>query len=139
MNRLQQLALSDEGFVFDPQTGDGIDDAWQVQYFGIGSASAAPTADPDGDAQNNLFEYLAGTNPTSAASAFTLSIASRTVSFAPVVAGRTYSVEFATNLTTRVFSTLTGGTIVDSGSTRAVTDNSATNAARYYRVRIAVP
>lgn len=128
---------------FGTYAGDGIDDAWQVQYFGIGNANAAATADPDGDGQNNLFEYLAGTNPTSFSSAFTLGVtgsaAQRTVSFAPVTAGRTYTVEFATNLSTKVFSPLTGGSTVDNGSTRSVTDSSTTNPARYYRVKISLP
>jgi subtilase family serine protease len=44
---------------------------WQMQYFGcIGCAQAAETADPDGDGQNNLAEFLAGTDPTNSASAF---------------------------------------------------------------------
>ena len=123
--------------------GDGIDDAWQVQYFGIGNANAAPTADPDGDGQNNLFEYLAGTVPTNSASALTLaisgiSVGQRTVSFSPVTAGRTYTVEFATSLTTKNFTTLTGAPMDNSG-TRSYTDTATTNSARYYRVRISLP
>jgi subtilase family serine protease len=44
---------------------------WQMQYFGcIGCLQAAETADPDGDGQNNLAEFLAGTDPTNSASAF---------------------------------------------------------------------
>lgn len=47
--------------------GDGLPDAWQIQYFGsITAPQAAPGADPDGDGFNNLQEYLAGTNPTDA-------------------------------------------------------------------------
>ena len=122
---------------------DGINDAWQVQYFGIGSASAGPTADPDGDGQNNLFEYLAGTVPTSGASLMTLSIVAaganqRTVSFSPVTAGRTYTAEFATSLTAKNFTTLQG-TPVDNAGTRTYTDTATTNSARYYRVRISLP
>lgn len=128
---------------FGTYAGDGIDDAWQVQYFGIGNANAAPTADPDGDGQNNLLEYLAGTDPTNAASVMTLAIAraganQRTVSFAPVTAGRTYTVEFATSLTAKNFSTLSG-TPVDNAGTRTFTDNDATDAARFYRVKITLP
>ena len=114
-----------------------------MQYFGIGNASAAPTADPDGDGQNNLFEYLAGTTPTSAASAFSVAISAagvgqRTVSFSPVTVGRTYSVEYATSLTARNFTPL-AGTPVDNAGTRSLTDASAGEAARFYRVRIALP
>jgi len=43
--------------------------AWQIQYFGsTTNPAAAATADPDGDGQNNLAEFLAGTNPTNSAS-----------------------------------------------------------------------
>lgn len=43
--------------------------AWQVQYFGsTTNPAAAANADPDGDGQNNLAEFLAGTNPTNSAS-----------------------------------------------------------------------
>ena len=128
---------------FGTYAGDGIDDAWQVQYFGIGSASGAATADPDGDGQNNLFEYLAGTTPTSGASVFRLNISAVgtglcTVSFSPVTVGRTYTVEYATSLTTRNFTTLSG-TPVDSAGTRSLTDTSTASAARFYRVRISLP
>jgi hypothetical protein len=128
---------------FGIYAGDGIDDAWQVQYFGLNNANALATADPDGDGQNNLFEYLAGTDPTSAASTFTLGISGtgtqRTISFSPLIAGRSYTVEYATSLTTRVFSTLSGAASVDNAGTRAVTDTSAANSARYYRVKITLP
>lgn len=42
--------------------GDGLPDSWELQYFGS-SSGADPNGDPDGDARNNLQEYLAGTNP----------------------------------------------------------------------------
>ena len=48
--------------------GDGLADAWEIQYFG--SLSAGPNGDPDGDGVNNLHEYRAGTNPNDAASRF---------------------------------------------------------------------
>jgi alpha-L-fucosidase len=41
---------------------------WQVAYFGGGNTNAAPDADPDGDGLCNQSEFLAGTNPTNAAS-----------------------------------------------------------------------
>ena len=55
-----------------PVAGDGIDDAWQFLYFdadddgalaGDEAASAQPGSDPDGDDQDNLFEFLAGYAP----------------------------------------------------------------------------
>jgi len=45
--------------------GDGLPDAWQVQYFGcVTCPQAAPGADPDGDGFTNLQEFEAGTDPT---------------------------------------------------------------------------
>ena len=57
---------------FGLYAGDGMDDVWQVQYFGLNDTNALPLADPDGDGQNNRFEFTAGTNPTNAQSHFAL-------------------------------------------------------------------
>ena len=44
--------------------GDHINDAWQVQYFGLPPNSyAGPNGDFDGDTWINLLEYTFGTNP----------------------------------------------------------------------------
>src|SRR5205814_7122219 len=49
--------------------GDGLPDAWEIQYFpSISDPRATPDADPDGDGFTNLQEYLAGTSPGSASS-----------------------------------------------------------------------
>ncbi|HTS18944.1 MAG TPA: hypothetical protein VMP11_15330 [Verrucomicrobiae bacterium] len=51
--------------------GDGLPDAWQLQYFGcVTCASAAPGNDADGDGMSNLEEFLAGTDPTNGAASF---------------------------------------------------------------------
>jgi hypothetical protein len=48
--------------------------SWQILYFGsTNNPSGAPAADPDGDGQNNMSEFLSGTNPTNAASLFRIS------------------------------------------------------------------
>lgn len=130
---------------FGSYAGDGIDDSWQVQYFGQNNPNAAPTADPDGDGQNNRFEFTAGLIPTDPTSRFVLSIqqvsgqpSQKNVVFTPVVSGRTYTVRFATNLTTPNWQPLTGTTQSDNGSTRSVTDTSA-SALKYYDVQISKP
>jgi hypothetical protein len=48
--------------------GNGLPDGWQMQYFG--HLGVDPNTDPDHDGMSNLSEYLAGTNPTNANSAF---------------------------------------------------------------------
>ena len=60
--------------------GDGIDDAWAIQYFGgsplpNGSGPNQKFGDKDGDGISNYGEFVAGTNPTNAASAFKLTVA----------------------------------------------------------------
>lgn len=46
-----------------------ISDEWKIAFFGsLTNAAAADLADPDGDGVPNALEYLAGTDPTSAAS-----------------------------------------------------------------------
>jgi hypothetical protein len=42
--------------------GDGLADAWELQYFG--NLNQGPNDDSDGDGLNNLQEYLQGRNPT---------------------------------------------------------------------------
>ncbi len=41
--------------------GNGIDDAWELYYFG--TIGIDPNADPDGDGVSNIGEYRAGTDP----------------------------------------------------------------------------
>jgi hypothetical protein len=45
--------------------GDGLADAWELQYFGNLSQSAG--GDPDGDGLTNLQEFQQGRNPTKSA------------------------------------------------------------------------
>ena len=48
--------------------GDGIPDAWELQYGFDPNNIADAGLDPDGDTTSNLGEYVAGTNPTNATS-----------------------------------------------------------------------
>ena len=50
---------------FGTYAGDGIDDDWQVGYFGLPpNPLAGPTANSDVDRDNNLAEFLGGFDPT---------------------------------------------------------------------------
>jgi hypothetical protein len=52
-------------------TGDGIADAWALQYFG--TTGINPNADPDNNGMTLLEEYLAGTDPMIPADVFKIS------------------------------------------------------------------
>jgi len=125
---------------------DGLDDAWQVQYFGLNNPNAGPNSDPDGDGQDNRYEYLVGSNPTDRTSYFRLFIQAvhghptqRNIIFSPRVPGRTYSVQYKLGLDASAFTDLDSISLTDVGLTRTVTDLSAAETSKFYRVRITLP
>lgn len=132
---------------FGTYAGDGIDDAWQVQYFGLNNPLAGPLADPDGDGQNNLFEYTAGVVPTDNNSRFLISIANiagqpaqKNLMFSPRFNDRTYTVQTSLTLgSSAVWGPLTTFTSSDNGLVRTVTDTDATGRLEFYRVAITKP
>jgi hypothetical protein len=52
---------------FGLYAGDGLPDAWQVQYFGVGNPLASPAAQPLHDGQSNLLKFLTGYAPVGGA------------------------------------------------------------------------
>jgi hypothetical protein len=69
-NSASLLVLDSDPDNYGLYAGDSTPDWWQVQYFGLDNTSGLGGVDGDGDGQNNLQEYLAGTNPTNNASVF---------------------------------------------------------------------
>jgi hypothetical protein len=131
---------------FGSYAGDGLDDAWQNQYFGLNNPNAAPLIDPDGDGQNNSFEFTAGLVPTNPLSRFLLRIepvagepARKRLVFSPRYNDRTYHVVTSTTLEAASWSALTGGIVSDNGTERSVTDTAATEPKKFYRVEITNP
>jgi hypothetical protein len=131
---------------FGSYSADGVGDDWQFQYFGLNNSNAAPLLDPDGDGQNNLFEFTAGLVPTNSLSRFFVSIApvpgqamKKQIVFNPVVAGRSYTVKASPDLSLASWNPLAGSTSSDNGNQRTVTDNSATGGKKFYKVEIVKP
>jgi len=131
---------------FGSYAGDGIDDAWQIQYFGQNNPKAAPLQDPDGDGENNMFEYVAGLVPTDPNSRFVLSISpvpsqpnQRSIAFSPRFGTRNYIVKSKANLSDATWNALTNSITTDNGNTRTVTDLNATGTSKLYHVDITKP
>jgi hypothetical protein len=131
---------------FGTYAGDGLDDAWQVQYFGLNNPQAVPGLDPDLDGQTNGYEYVVGTIPIDALSKFRLRIENvlaqpthRNLIFSPRYPTRTYSPEYRLDAAPEPFGPLPSISTSDVGVERTVTDLQATNDHRIYRVRVTLP
>ena len=124
--------------------GNGIADAWEIQYFG--QYGIDPDADADGDGMSNLREYYAGTNPTNAASTFRMLSAARTNNDIRLdwtaVGGHSYVVQTATNNTGSIgtnfvdFSPVITVPGSNETTTNYIVTGGATNRGAYYRVRL---
>jgi hypothetical protein len=131
---------------FGSYASDCLGDDWQFQYFGLDNPLAGLLLDPDGDGQNNAFEFTAGLIPTDALSRFSLTIAlvpgqptQKQVIFEPLVAGRSYTVKISPDLTPGSWVDLVGGSVTNNGDQRTVTDTSASETKKFYTVEIVKP
>ena len=94
-----------------------------------------------------MFKYVAGLDPTNPASVFVLNIATVTnqpsqlnLLFSPVVAGRTYTPQFSTDLVSGGWASLTGyAGPVTNGNEVTITDLNAVQSNEFYRINIHLP
>lgn len=131
---------------FGSYAGDGLGDDWQVLYFGLDNTNAAPLLDPDGDGQNNCFEFTAGLIPTDPLSRFSLKIfpvpgepEQKELVFDPIVDGRIYTVLTSLDLSPGSWNPLIGGIVENDGDHRGVTDPAAVETKKFYTVEIVKP
>ncbi|HEY0548480.1 MAG TPA: hypothetical protein VGF13_02695, partial [Verrucomicrobiae bacterium] len=115
--------------------GDGMPDDWETLHgLNVGVNDSADDADNDG--MTNLAEYLAGTDPQVAASRLWLQSLPATGSIAfsfEAVAGKGYTVQSRTSLSTGVWLHLADFSPAPTNRTVQVT-NSLVDPARFYRV-----
>ncbi|PYJ59276.1 MAG: hypothetical protein DME24_13385, partial [Verrucomicrobia bacterium] len=120
--------------------GDGLPDAWELQYFpSISDPSATPNADPDSDGFTNLQEYLAGTDPKDPNSSLKIDSVTITGSQTSLrftaVAGKTYTVLYRDDLSNGAWLILKNVSAQAATGPIDVTDSGAgASGTRFYRV-----
>ena len=132
---------------FGTYAADGIDDDWQVGWFGMPpNADAAPSADPDSDRQDNLFEFLSGFSPTDPMARFTLNLVAvdRVAGTADlqlnrVIPGRTYTLKASPDLVTPFASIGNLPPVTEPETDRIIQDPSATSPRNFYVIEISKP
>jgi hypothetical protein len=116
---------------------DGMADSWEVLY-GFNTNSVADAAlDSDGDGMINRGEYVAGTNPTNAASVLRLALTPTNSAVLEFVAQSDlpYALQYRTNLSSALWNNLTS--ISAQSLVRTVQVNAASppvERERYYRI-----
>jgi hypothetical protein len=96
------ISPSASGATWSGLNWGGIPYEWMTQYFGSNTNLwPSATADPDGDGANNLQEFMAGTDPTNAASVLRVQLNNSPEGMFlswPTQPGLTYQVQVKTNL-----------------------------------------
>jgi hypothetical protein len=125
---------------FPDDNFDGLDDTFQRRWFSpFTKASAAPTADPDGDGWNNAREAAAGSNPTDPASVglrvlSTKVTASGTQVTAVTVPGKKFQLWGKADVGVGAWFVV-GTPVVASGETQVFVDPESKEKIRFYRVQ----
>jgi Tol biopolymer transport system component len=119
--------------------GDGMDDDWEMAYFGTLARDGA--GDFDGDGLTDHQEFLAGTDPTNSGSILRVMTVSSLGGGATLiwsaVPGRTYQVQFKDNINDLNWSDV-GGPSTASSTTGSLTDPTPSSSShRFYRVILA--
>ena len=123
---------------FGSYASDGIGDDWQFDHFGLDNPLAAPLLDPDGDGDNNLYEYNARLLPNDPTSFLDITLTPAAaegdalLTLSPGKAGVSYAVSYKDSLLDADWIPLT--TMVGSDGMLGFTDEAASGLRKFYIV-----
>jgi len=125
-------------YTFVDANRNGMSDAWEKYYFGEVSTKRTQHTDTDGDGMSDYAEFIAGTNPTNAASkliflAATLQTNDLVQFQWAAIPGRIYQVQTSTHFTAW---TPLSPWLQASGSPMSYTATNSGNRAQFYRVQV---
>jgi hypothetical protein len=142
---LTVLNIADDDF--GSYAADGIDDDWQVGWFGLPpNVDAAPTADPDADQQDNRFEFLSGFSPIDPLARFGLTVVAvdrgagtADLQLNRVIPDRTYTLMASPDLVTPFAVIGTLPAVAEPQTDVIIRDTSATAPRNFYIIGISKP
>jgi hypothetical protein len=126
-------------YTFPDVNHNGISDAWEIDYFGGAVTNRTQLTDTDHDGMTDYAEFIAGTNPTNAASRFyftgeTLQ-SNRVVQMQwTVVTNRLYQVNVSSNLSS--WTTNTGWMQASNNPTMNYATTNSGVGSRFFRVQV---
>ncbi|MCW1915520.1 hypothetical protein OJ996_18180 [Luteolibacter sp. GHJ8] len=135
---VRNASSDDYGFY----AADGIDDLWQVQYFGENNPDAGPDRDPFGSGHSNYFKFIAGLDPLDPMSRFTIKTAydaaqgRMRLDIGPCFESRNYQIMASEDL--KIWQPVSLQTLPAEANEKAFVDFQSTRRKRYYRVEISI-
>lgn len=130
---------------FGSYAGDGIDDDWQVGYFGLDNPDAAPGENPDHDPFDNEAEFLTGFDPKDPAQFFQVTMGgfsgptTAELTLNKVIPGRTYTLRSGTDLMSFPTTVGTPFSVVSEETDQVLQDTAATGDAKFYLIEVTRP
>jgi hypothetical protein len=118
---------------------NGISDAWEMYYFGAVSSNRTQLTDTDGNGMSDYAKFIAGINPTNAASRFYVNgetiQSNRLVQVQwTVVTNRVYQVVISSNLSSWL--PVTGWLQASNSPTMSYTITNSSGGPHFYRVQV---